>query len=299
MKLKVAIESKLFEFEEKYSSGLISGIICLYKAGAIIIVDNSNISSLAIKTLKSENILTAGFEDLQNGDNLFFIGNTRANKINHAKVLEPGIDFDKFSDAVKIILKNIRSGKIERKTKETDIFCEIYLDGDGKSQIQTGLNFFNHMLEQIARHANVDLTISAKGDLEVDEHHTVEDVGIALGEAIKKAIGEKRGIKRYGFFLPMDDSIAECAIDLGGRSYLNFNCKFKREKVGDFPLELTEEFFRSLANGMQANIFIKADGKNEHHKVESIFKAFAKSLNEAFRIDERANNSLPTTKGIV
>jgi imidazoleglycerol-phosphate dehydratase/histidinol-phosphatase len=198
-------------------------------------------------------------------------------------------------------LKNILKRKtvVSRNTKETKISVKLNLDGSGKSKIKTGIGFFDHMLEQIARHANLDLQISVKGDLQIDEHHTVEDSGIALGEAIRKALGDKKGIQRYGFFIPMDDSVAVCTIDLGGRSYLNFNCKFKREKVGEFPTELTKEFFRALADSMKANIYIKAKGENDHHKIESIFKAFAKSLNEAARFDERNNNRIPSTKGIL
>lgn len=192
-----------------------------------------------------------------------------------------------------------RTAVVFRNTRETKISVKLNLDGTGKSKIKTGVGFFDHMLEQIARHANIDLQISVKGDLNVDEHHTVEDTGIALGEAIRIALGDKKGIQRYGFFIPMDDSAAICTIDLGGRSYLNFNCKFKREKVGDFPTELTKEFFRALADSMKANIYLKAKGENDHHKIESMFKAFAKSLNEAARFDERNNNRIPSTKGIL
>lgn len=195
--------------------------------------------------------------------------------------------------------QNQRVAKLKRNTKETKITIVLNLDGTGKSEIRTGIGFFDHMIEQIVRHANLDLHISVKGDLQTDEHHTVEDTGIALGEAIRKALGNKKGIQRYGFFIPMDDSVAICTIDLGGRSYLNFNCKFKREMVGEFPTELTKEFFRTLADSIKANIYIKAKGENDHHKIESIFKAFAKSLNEAARIDERNNNRIPSTKGIL
>ena len=173
------------------------------------------------------------------------------------------------------------------------------LDGTGKSIINTGIGFFDHMLEQIAKHANLDLNIKVDGDLHVDEHHTVEDVGITLGTVLNEALGNKKGIKRYGFYLPMDDSIAKCSLDLGGRAYLNFKCKFEREKVGKFPTELTEEFFRGLSSGLKANILIRAKGKNDHHKIEAMFKAFAKSLNEACRIDERNKNMLPSTKGVL
>jgi imidazoleglycerol-phosphate dehydratase / histidinol-phosphatase len=192
-----------------------------------------------------------------------------------------------------------RVSMVERKTRETDVTIKINLDGTGKSSIKTGIGFFDHMLDQISRHANLDLNVKVKGDLQVDEHHTVEDTGLALGEAIKKALGDKKGIQRYGFFLPMDESVAVCTIDLGGRSYLNFNCSFAREKVGEFPTELTLEFFRALSTSLQSNIYIKAKGGNDHHKIEAIFKAFAKALNEAARFDERNNNRIPSTKGIL
>jgi imidazoleglycerol-phosphate dehydratase / histidinol-phosphatase len=199
---------------------------------------------------------------------------------------------------VKDIIKK-RTSVINRKTTETDIKIKLNLDGSGKSAIHTGIGFFDHMLEQIARHANLDLRVKVIGDLQIDEHHTIEDTGLALGQAISEAFSDKKGIQRYGFFIPMDESVAICTIDLGGRSYLNFNCKFNREKVGEFPTELTKDFFRALSTSMKANIFIKAIGENDHHKIESIFKAFAKSLNEAARFDERNNNRIPSTKGIL
>ncbi len=197
------------------------------------------------------------------------------------------------------LFKPERKAFLERKTKETDIKCNVNLDGSGKTEIKTGIGFFDHMLSQISRHGNIDLSLVVNGDLDVDEHHTVEDTGLVLGEAITNALGEKRGIKRYAFFLPMDDCAAKVAIDLGGRPYINYKVKFTREKVGEFPTELVEEFFRALSVGMKANIFVRAKGKNEHHKIESIFKAFAKALNEALRIDERSGNALPSTKGVL
>ena len=187
----------------------------------------------------------------------------------------------------------------QRKTNETEIKILVNLDGSGKSKIKTGIGFFDHMLEQLAKHSNIDLNLTVKGDLIVDEHHTVEDVGLALGEAINTALGDKRGISRYGFLLPMDDSITECAIDLGGRPYLIFYCKFAREKVGDFPTELAKEFFRALAYGLKANVYIKTRGENDHHKIESMFKAFARSLNEALKYDIRNKKVLPSTKGLL
>ena len=155
------------------------------------------------------------------------------------------------------------------------------------------------MLEQIAKHANTDLDIQVNGDLNVDEHHTVEDVGITLGTVLLKALGDKKGIQRYGFYVPMDESIALCVIDLGGRAFLNFKAKFKREKVGEFPTELVEEFFRGISSSLMANVYIKVKGKNDHHKIEAIFKAFSKALNEACRFDERNNGRIPSTKGVL
>lgn len=194
-------------------------------------------------------------------------------------------------------LKSERTASVRRTTKETDISVEVNLDSPGVSEISTGIGFFDHMLDQISRHGNISLKISAHGDLHVDEHHTIEDTGLALGEAILLALGDKKGIRRYGFLLPMDDSVTELGIDLGGRPYLNFSCRFTREKVGDFPTELTEEFFRALSVSMKANIYIKTTGRNDHHKTESIFKAFAKALNDAVRKDSRAQGMLPSTKG--
>jgi imidazoleglycerol-phosphate dehydratase/histidinol-phosphatase len=196
-------------------------------------------------------------------------------------------------------IKIKRSAKTIRETKETKIKISVNIDGSGKSKINTGIGFFDHMLEQIAKHANIDLNIKVNGDLYVDKHHTVEDVGISLGEVLLKALGNKKGIQRYGFYAPMDESIALCVIDLGGRFHLTFKAKFKRNYVGEFPTELTEEFFRGLSSGLKANIYIKVKGKNDHHKIEAIFKVFAKALNEACRLDERNNGKIPSTKGII
>ena len=192
-----------------------------------------------------------------------------------------------------------RRGVTFRVTKETRVRVEVLLDEPGKAEIATGIGFFDHMLDQIARHGNMGLRVNVLGDLHVDEHHTVEDTGIALGEAIINALGNKAGIQRYGFYLPMDDSEAICSLDLGGRIRVKFKARFKREKVGDLPVELVEEFFNGVAAGMKANIVIRANGKNDHHKIEAIFKAFAKALNEAARKDERTLNFLPSTKGVL
>jgi len=192
-----------------------------------------------------------------------------------------------------------RTAQHNRKTKETDIKIKVDIDGTGKSKIKTGIGFFDHMLEQLAKHSNTDLTITVKGDLHIDEHHTVEDVGIALGEAISIGLGERKGIERYGFMLPMDDALAQCAIDLGGRAYLVFNCKWKREFIGEFPAELFKEFFRGFSAGLRANIHLKVIGENDHHKAEALFKSLARALNMAFKIDSRNKGSLPSTKGLL
>ncbi|WP_462249694.1 bifunctional histidinol-phosphatase/imidazoleglycerol-phosphate dehydratase HisB [Ferruginibacter sp.] len=186
----------------------------------------------------------------------------------------------------------------QRNTNETKITAEVNLDGTGKSQIETGIPFFNHMLEQIARHGNIDLTIECKGDLHIDEHHSIEDTGIALGEAILKALGDKRGIERYGFLLPMDDCLAQVAIDFGGRNWIVWDAEFKREKIGEMPTEMFFHFFKSFSDASKSNLNIKAEGDNEHHKIESIFKAFAKAIKMAAKRDVN-NNALPSTKGML
>lgn len=191
-----------------------------------------------------------------------------------------------------------RVGEYARKTNETDIYIKVNLDGSGKADIQTGLPFFDHMLDQIARHGNLDLTIHTKGDLHIDEHHTIEDTGIALGEVFKDVLGDKRGIERYSFTLPMDDCLAQVALDFGGRNWIVWDAEFKREKIGDMPTEMFFHFFKSFSDGSRSNLNIKAEGDNEHHKIESIFKAFAKSIRKAVRRDAD-NMELPSTKGLL
>ncbi|BFM44961.1 bifunctional histidinol-phosphatase/imidazoleglycerol-phosphate dehydratase HisB [Flavobacterium sp. CFS9] len=191
-----------------------------------------------------------------------------------------------------------RSASITRKTNETDIFINLNLDGTGKSKIETGIAFFDHMLDQISRHGQMDLEILVKGDLEVDEHHTIEDTAIALGEVFAKALGNKLGIERYGFCLPMDDCLAQVAIDFGGRNWLVWETEFKREMVGKMPTEMFFHFFKSFSDGAKANINIKAEGTNEHHKIEAIFKAFAKAIKVAVKRDTE-KMILPSTKGML
>ena len=184
----------------------------------------------------------------------------------------------------------------ERKTKETAIEIDLNLDGTGESSIDTGIAFFDHMLDQLARHGGVDLKLTTKGDLEIDEHHTIEDTAIALGETFGKALGDKLGIERYGFCLPMDDCLAQVSLDFGGRAWLMWNAKFKRELIGKMPTEMFFHFFKSFADGAKANLNIKAEGHNEHHKIEAIFKAFAKAIRAAIKRDAE-KLVLPSTKG--
>lgn len=191
-----------------------------------------------------------------------------------------------------------RTAEIKRKTNETDISIQLNLDGSGQSKITTGIAFFDHMLDQIARHGQMDLEIDVKGDLEVDEHHTIEDTAIALGEVFSKALNNKLGIERYGFCLPMDDCLAQAAIDFGGRNWIVWEADFKREMVGKMPTEMFYHFFKSFTDGAKANLNIKAEGTNEHHKIEAIFKAFAKAIKMAVKRDTE-KMILPSTKGML
>ena len=192
----------------------------------------------------------------------------------------------------------IRAVKHERNTNETKISIELNLDGTGKANIHTGLGFFDHMLDQIARHGSIDLDIQVKGDLHIDEHHTIEDTGIALGEALAKALADKRGLERYGFCLPMDDCLAQVAIDFGGRNWIVWEAEFKREKVGDMPTEMFFHFFKSFSDACKCNLNVKAEGDNEHHKIEAIFKAFAKAIKMAVKRNP-LKMELPSTKGVL
>ena len=188
-----------------------------------------------------------------------------------------------------------RAAEVIRKTKETEITVSLNLDGSGKSKLATGIGFFDHMLEQITKHANVDLEIAVSGDLEVDEHHTIEDVALSLGQAFEKALGNKKGLERYGYVLPMDDCLAQVAIDFGGRPWLVWKANFDREMIGEMPTEMFFHFFKSFSDAARCNLNIKAEGKNEHHKIEAIFKAFAKAIKMA--ISKTDNFSIPSTKG--
>jgi imidazoleglycerol-phosphate dehydratase/histidinol-phosphatase len=223
---------------------------------------------------------------------------------NAAPLLESGLaefcalQTTSWDDIAAFLFAGERTATIQRATKETDIYVHIDLDGSGIAMIDTGLKFFDHMLEQIGRHAGCDLTIRVKGDLEVDEHHTIEDTALALGAALKKAIGDKRGVERYGYCLPMDESLCSAVLDFGGRPWLVYDAAFRREYVGDLPTEMVFHFFKSLSDAALMNLNIKAEGDNEHHKIEGMFKALAKAIKMAVKRDVY-QFQLPSTKGVL
>ena len=287
----ILIDSKIFNLGSAQSAGLISGLKLLQSNECRLFINTplKDLNPLMVRILKSEQIHINKQDEKKKYDYIISLNEKKFLTINN------NIKVSSFDHAASVIVSTFRSSSVIRKTNETDISVNVSLDSKQASKIQTGIGFFDHMLSQIARHGNIFLEINVKGDLHVDEHHTVEDTGLALGQAISEALGNKTGIKRYGFFLPMDDADAYCALDLGGRAFLNFNAEFKRNNVGEFPTELTEEFFRALSTGMKANIYLKSKGKNDHHIIE----AFAKALNEACRLDKRASGALPSTKGIL
>lgn len=221
-------------------------------------------------------------------------GMQKAETLTNTIVLET----TKWEDIYTFLKAGTRKVTHQRKTNETAIHIELDLDGTGKAEIHTGLNFFDHMLDQIARHGGINLALTANGDLHIDEHHTIEDTGIALGEAFAQALGNKLGIERYGFCLPMDDCLAQVALDFGGRNWLVWDAEFKREKVGDMPTEMFFHFFKSFSDAAKCNLNIKAEGDNEHHKIEAIFKAFAKAIKMAIKRDAE-KLILPSTKGML
>ena len=216
------------------------------------------------------------------------------------EILKPYIALETtaWKDIYEFLKLGLRSVVHDRNTNETKIHVELNVDGSGNANIHTGLGFFDHMLEQIARHGKMDLTIETKGDLHIDEHHTIEDTGIALGEAFAKALADKRGMERYGFALPMDEADAKVLIDFGGRNWLVWNAEFKREKVGEMPTEMFHHFFKSFSDAAKCNLNIECKGDNEHHKIEAIFKAFAKAIRMAVKRDP-LSNYLPSTKGVL
>ncbi len=206
---------------------------------------------------------------------------------------------ESFTEICRHIVDLSRSAQIERVTNETTINIKVTLDGKGDNTISTGISFFDHMLEQLSRHSGISMNIRTVGDTQIDEHHSVEDTGLALGEAIAKAIGDKRGIGRFSFSLPMDEASSEVLLDLSGRSFLKFDGNFNREKVGEFPTELVEDFFRAFSDTLNCTLHIKVQGRNEHHKIESLFKAMGRALREAVKIDHEQIGTIPSTKGMI
>ncbi len=205
---------------------------------------------------------------------------------------------DDWDQIYRFIRSGLRQSKLSRITGETDITVELSLDGEGKTDISTGIGFFDHMLDQLGRHGGMDLMVHVKGDLHVDEHHTIEDTAITLGEAFREALGDKRGIERYAFTLPMDDALVTVALDLGGRPWIEWDVSFKREMIGDVPTEMFFHFFKSFTDGARCNLNIRAEGENEHHMIEAIFKGFARAIRMAVKLDPESH-ALPTTKGLL
>ena len=246
-------------------------------------------------------MLTAYMQGDYDLNNSFVIGDRETDRqLAHnlgakALILSEQTDWAKIEQ---IVIGGLRTADIRRKTKETEINIKINLDGSGEAEINTGIGFFDHMLEQITRHGMIDLMINVSGDLNVDEHHTIEDTAIVLGQCLDKAFGDKRGIQRYGFCLPMDDCLCQTALDLGGRPWLVWDADFKREKIGDMPTEMFMHFFKSLSDNAKMNLNIKAEGQNEHHKIEGIFKSFARALRMALARDTE-HLQLPSSKGIL
>ena len=276
-------------------SGALYGLKRLMELGHRIDFVADDLSEKQLLLLGNEQILPASFS-ADETDLIVKAGDQSLNaSADNQKVAEAG-DWIELSNR---ICFPRREASHKRKTSETDISISLNLDGTGKSDIDTGLAFFDHMLEQIARHGLIDLEIKCEGDLEIDEHHTIEDVAITLGETITKALGKKVGIQRYAFALPMDESKCQVVMDFSGRPYLVFDGDFKRDVVGDFPTEMTEHFFYSLAINMKATLHISFEGSNDHHKIEACFKAFARCLRAAVSRSERNLNILPSTKDLL
>ncbi|REL32863.1 imidazoleglycerol-phosphate dehydratase HisB [Rhodohalobacter sp. SW132] len=295
MKIYIHPTALKSESESLLPEGALFGMKYLMEAEYQLGFDAGSLSDHQQKLIENESITNSGFGEadadgtIKNVDQYIFESDGK-----------PVETADSWTEITRSILFPSRKAEISRDTKETQISISINLDGTGKSDISTGLNFFDHMLDQIARHGLIDLELTCNGDLDVDEHHTIEDTAIALGQAIREAISEnKAGIQRYGFVLPMDEAQATVAIDLSDRPFLRWDVDLKREYVGDFPTEMLEHFYYTLAMNVKATLHVEATGKNEHHIIESIFKGFAKALRFAISRNERIRGILPTTKGTI
>jgi len=276
---------KTFEYENKPTRKPNTGMLTKYLSGSydlensFVIGDRLTDVKLA-KNLGAKSILIKNYDKIEGWEN------------------EITAVVEKWEEIYNFLKLPERKVSHTRNTNETKISIELNIDGKGESNISTGIPFFDHMLEQIAKHGSIDLKIKAKGDLHIDEHHTIEDIGIALGETFLKALKDKKGIERYGFLLPMDDCLAQVAIDFGGRNWIVWDAEFKREKIGEMPTEMFFHFFKSFSDAAKCNLNIKAEGQNEHHKIEAIFKGFAKAIKIAVKRDSN-NMNLPSTKGIL
>lgn len=296
--LEIESAALLNSDQKFFKVGLLFALHSLKQNGVGFYFDQENLDKSLQEILMSEGLISTPKDD-----NAVVLGKVLCPKNSELLLFnKSGSETEVLSESWIELLMEIKAIKnrkatFARKTNETDIRISLNLDGIGKSSINTGLKFYDHMLEQIAKHGFVDLDIYCKGDLEVDEHHTIEDVAIALGETILKAVGDKRGIERYAFVLPMDEAQATVALDLSGRPYLKFNVPLTREYVGDFPTEMLEHFFYSLAMNLKATIHVECSGDNDHHKIEACFKGFARTLKQAVEQNERIKNQIPSSKG--
>lgn len=295
MNIHIETDALIGETDVLLRSGALYGIKHLQELGHAVSFDAELLSDQQQQLLANEHIASDSF--LQEETDLdVSIQKDELRAVKSGKTIASAPNWIALSNR---ICFPSRKAKHKRSTAETDISISLNLDGTGESNIDTGLGFFDHMLEQIARHGLIDLDIECKGDLEIDEHHTIEDVAITLGETLTKALDKKVGIQRYAFALPMDESQCKVALDISGRPYLVFEGEFKRDMVGDFPTEMTEHFFYSLAMNMKATLHIVFEGANDHHKIEACFKAFARCLRAAISRSERNLNILPSTKDLL
>lgn len=297
MKLWIETSALAGTSDQMLWSGALYGLVYLYRMDHRYSFNIGDLSARLQQLLHNETITTESFSR-EDADAVVSSGGEQL-LLNVKRSKEEPRAFGDWIDLSHAVCFPLRRARHQRTTAETDITIDINLDGSGQHTIDTGLGFLDHMLEQIAKHGLIDLALRCEGDLEVDEHHSIEDVAIALGEAITKALGDKTGIGRYGFALPMDESRATVLLDLSGRPYLVFNGTFGREAVGDFPTEMVEHFFYSLAMNLKATLHIAVEGENDHHQIEACFKSFAHCLRAAISRSERNMNILPTTKNML